>query len=108
MGFIGRGLGAGAIAFGISGSAPMMPIAGPEAAPLKAEADHRRLLDLLGVASRRPDADGQNPRAPDAVNYDEAKASPCPTRRRSPPVNGKSGALGCLDFSKTRSTGGSR
>jgi hypothetical protein len=35
-----------------------------------------RALDLLGVESVRPGADPRNPQAPNAVNYDEAKASP--------------------------------
>jgi len=45
---------------------------------LTAEQDHRRLMDLLGIQSIRPGADPRNPQAPNAVNYDEAKANPWP------------------------------
>ncbi|MBU1346433.1 MAG: acetylxylan esterase [Alphaproteobacteria bacterium] len=48
-------------------------------APLTAEQDHRRLLKLLGIDRLRPGADGQNSTAPNAVNYDDARADPCPT-----------------------------
>ncbi|AQR63602.1 hypothetical protein BZG35_16615 [Brevundimonas sp. LM2] len=52
-----------------TGSAPVQT--------LTAEEDHRRLLDLLGIARLRPGADGQNPHASNAVNYDEARADRC-------------------------------
>src|SRR5262245_37325885 len=42
---------------------------------LTAEQDHRRLLDLLHITSLRP---GVNGNAPNAANYDEAKANPYP------------------------------
>jgi len=45
---------------------------------LTAEQDHRRLMDLLHITSLRPGADGRNPQAPNAANYDEAKANPYP------------------------------
>jgi len=45
---------------------------------LTAEQDHRRLMDLLHISSLRPGADGRNPQAPNAANYDEAKANPHP------------------------------
>ena len=44
-----------------------------------AEQDHRRLLDLLHIASLRPGVNGNDPNAPNAANYDEAKANPFPT-----------------------------
>ena len=52
----------------------------PPPAPVDqtAEQDHRRTLDLLGIASLRRGADGRNPKAPNAANYDEAKANPFP------------------------------
>ena len=34
------------------------------------------MMDLLGIKSIRPGADPRNPQAPNAVNYDEAKADP--------------------------------
>jgi GH35 family endo-1,4-beta-xylanase len=46
---------------------------------LTAEEDHRRLLDLLHIASLRPGVNGNDPNAPNAANYDEAKANPYPT-----------------------------
>lgn len=45
---------------------------------LTAEQDHQRLMDLLGMKSIRPGADPRNPQAPNAVNYDEAKANRYP------------------------------
>jgi hypothetical protein len=45
---------------------------------LTTEEDHRRLLDLLGIESLRPGANGNDPQAPNAANYDEAKANPYP------------------------------
>jgi (4-O-methyl)-D-glucuronate---lignin esterase len=45
---------------------------------LTAEQDHRRLLDLLRITSLRPGANGNDLKAPNAVNYDEAKANPYP------------------------------
>jgi hypothetical protein len=50
-----------------------------EAAQLTAEQDHRRLMDLLHITSLRQGADGHNPQAPNAANYDESKANPYPT-----------------------------
>ncbi len=46
---------------------------------LTAEQDHRRLLDLLHIKSLRPGVNGNDPKAPNAANYDEAKANPYPT-----------------------------
>ncbi|HEV8430181.1 MAG TPA: endo-1,4-beta-xylanase [Pyrinomonadaceae bacterium] len=46
---------------------------------LNAEQDHRRLLDLLSITSLRPGVNGNDPKAPNAANYDEAKANPFPT-----------------------------
>ena len=36
------------------------------------------MLDLLQIKSLRPGVDGMNPKAPNAANYDEAKANPYP------------------------------
>jgi hypothetical protein len=38
------------------------------------EKDHQRMMDLLGIKEIRPGVDGNNPNAPNAVNYDESKA----------------------------------
>lgn len=53
-------------------SAPPPPVT------LTAEDDHQRLMDLLRITSLRPGADPNHPDAPNAVNYDEAKANPYP------------------------------
>jgi peptidoglycan/xylan/chitin deacetylase (PgdA/CDA1 family) len=54
------------------------PPADPPPADLTAEQDHRRLMDLLGIASIRRGPSG-NPQAPDAANFDESKANPYPS-----------------------------
>jgi hypothetical protein len=43
-----------------------------------AKEDQRRLMDLLHISTLRPGADGRNPQAPNAANYDESKANPYP------------------------------
>jgi hypothetical protein len=40
--------------------------------------DHKRMMELLKITSLRPGADGRNPAAPNAANYDESKANPYP------------------------------
>jgi hypothetical protein len=52
--------------------------AAPPPAPLTSQEDHQRMMDLLHITSLRPGADGRNPKAPNAANYDEAKANPYP------------------------------
>ena len=42
------------------------------------EADHRKMMDLLNIDSIRRGANGSDPNAPNAANYDEAKANPFP------------------------------
>lgn len=39
-----------------------------------AEVDRRAMLDLLGIQGTRAGADGRNPQAPNAANYDETRA----------------------------------
>jgi hypothetical protein len=41
-------------------------------------ADHQLMMSVLGITSLRPGVDGMNPNAPNAANYDEAKANPYP------------------------------
>jgi hypothetical protein len=41
--------------------------------------DHQRMMELLKIAVLRQGADGRNPNAPNAANYDESKANPYPT-----------------------------
>lgn len=42
------------------------------------ESDHQAMMDLLHITSLRPGANGNDPKAPNAANYDEAKANPYP------------------------------
>src|SRR5437870_11337618 len=50
----------------------------PPPVEMTAEQDHQRLLDLLNIKSLRLGANGGNPQAPNAANYDESKANPYP------------------------------
>lgn len=58
--------------------APMLALALPAAAQQQdyraANADRQTMLDRLGIKEIRPGADGFAPDAPNAANYDEAKA----------------------------------
>jgi alpha-glucuronidase len=47
----------------------------PVPAPLTAAEDHARLTSLLNIDALRPGADANDPDAPNAVNYDEARAN---------------------------------
>jgi hypothetical protein len=40
--------------------------------------DHQRMMELLGIKELRQGANGSNPQAPNAANYDEAKVKPYP------------------------------
>jgi (4-O-methyl)-D-glucuronate---lignin esterase len=66
-------LSSGLLAAGAAGAA-----ASGAPVELTAEQDHRRLLDLLHIPSLRPGANGRDPQAPNAANYDETKANPYP------------------------------
>jgi len=46
---------------------------------ITAQQDHQRMLDLLHVTSLRAGANGNNPQAPNAANYDESRANPYPS-----------------------------
>jgi hypothetical protein len=41
-------------------------------------ADHKKMMEMLGITSLRQGANGNDPNAPNAANYDEAKANPYP------------------------------
>jgi hypothetical protein len=45
---------------------------------LSAKDDHKRLVDLLKIKALRRGANGNNPKADNAANYDESKANPYP------------------------------
>jgi len=42
------------------------------------ERDHRPMMEQLHITSVRPGRDGNNPKSPNAANYDESKANPYP------------------------------
>ena len=44
----------------------------------ESEEDRRRMMDQLRIASLRQGANGRDPNAPNAANYDESKANPWP------------------------------
>jgi hypothetical protein len=50
----------------------------PKPVELSAPQDHRRMMDLLGIKELRRGANGNNPKAENAANTDEAKANPYP------------------------------
>ncbi len=54
------------------------PSSPPPPVMMTAEQDHQRMMDLLHIVSSRPGANGSNPKAPNAANYDESKANPYP------------------------------
>src|SRR5580765_528263 len=60
------------------GAAPQKE--GPVSPPigLTAEKDHQRMMDLLQIKMLRPGANPNDAKAPNAANYDEAKANPYP------------------------------
>ena len=50
----------------------------PPPVEMTTQQDHQRLMQPLNITALRPGADPRNPNAPNAVNYDEAKANPYP------------------------------
>src|SRR5919198_1066582 len=50
----------------------------PPPVQLTAPQDHKRMMELLGIKELRRGANPRDPKAPNAVNYDEAKANPYP------------------------------
>lgn len=50
----------------------------PPPVQMTAKQDHKRLMDLLQIKELRPGANPRDAKAPNAVNYDEAKANPYP------------------------------
>jgi hypothetical protein len=57
---------------------PARPQDTPAPPKMTAQQDHQQMMDQLHIASLRPGADGNHPQAPNAANYDEAKANPYP------------------------------
>jgi hypothetical protein len=50
----------------------------PPPVQMTAEQDHARMMKLLNISGLRPGANGMDPKAPNAANYDESKANPFP------------------------------
>jgi hypothetical protein len=50
----------------------------PAPLQLTAQQDHKLMMEALQINSLRPGANGMNPAAPNAANYDESKANPDP------------------------------
>jgi hypothetical protein len=50
----------------------------PPPVQLTAQQDHKRMMELLHIEKLRPGANPRDKNAPNAVNYDEAKANPYP------------------------------
>ena len=51
----------------------------PAPRQLTAPQDHKLMMEALGIKSLRKGANGRNPNAPNAANYDESKANPYPS-----------------------------
>src|SRR6202040_3107608 len=51
----------------------------PSPAQLASQEDRQAMMDLLHITSLRQGANGNNPQAPNAANYDESKANPYPS-----------------------------
>ena len=66
--------------FAISSPAQESKPADPAALPqLTTQQDHKLMMKALNITSLREGANGMNPRAPNAANYDESKANPFPS-----------------------------
>src|SRR6478609_6890511 len=50
----------------------------PSPAQIAASEDRQKMMGLLHITSLRQGANGNNPQAPNAANYDESKANPYP------------------------------
>jgi hypothetical protein len=50
--------------------------ADPTPLELTAQQDHKLMMEALGITSLRPGANGRDPSAPNAANYDESKVKP--------------------------------
>jgi hypothetical protein len=51
----------------------------PAPVEMTAEQDHKLMMEKLGISAIRQGANGRDPNAPNAANYDESKANPYPT-----------------------------
>jgi hypothetical protein len=63
---------------GRAGAAEDAKPSDPAPLTLTNQQDHKLMMEALKITSLRRGADGMNPRAPNAANYDESKANPYP------------------------------
>src|SRR5438445_4468266 len=66
------------LAIGADPATPPVASTLPLAVEKTAQQDHQRIMELLHITSLLQGADGRNPQAPNAANYDESKADPYP------------------------------
>jgi hypothetical protein len=59
-------------------AAPVLAADPPPPLELTAEQDHKMMMEQLGITSIRQGANGRDPNAPNAANYDEARGNPYP------------------------------
>ena len=59
-------------------SPPPAPSAAQQATQEATQADHKRMLALLGIAEIRRGVEGRNQQSPNFANYDESKVAPYP------------------------------
>ncbi len=64
--------------FASSAAAQETKPADPAPLQLTAQQDHKLMMEALKISALRPGANGMNPRAPSAANYDESLANPYP------------------------------
>jgi hypothetical protein len=65
--------------FAASATHAQQPAPAPQPGEMTAQQDHQRTMQLLGMTSIRSGANGNDPKAANAANYDEAKANPYPS-----------------------------
>ena len=66
------------LACGVLTAAAVLAADLPPPLELSAEQDHKLMMDQLGITSIRQGANGRDPKAPNAANYDESKGNPYP------------------------------
>ncbi len=68
-----------ALLAGVAGTAsPQNTSTLPSPVVMTVQQDHQRIMNSLNITALRRGADGRNPDAPNAANYDESKANPYP------------------------------
>jgi hypothetical protein len=62
----------------VAAQTPPAPTPAQQATQEATQADHKRMLALLGIAEIRRGVEGRNQQSPNFANYDEAKVAPYP------------------------------